>query len=229
MDVTQNESRRRFLKQLATGATVVALGGLLYEIADDNLEREARAQKRADGRVRLPPGQRLIRGLRPMGGIPYEGTNADWRLRIHGEVDREITLDFQQLLKLPQTEQLCDVHCVTAWTVLDAKWLGVRVAELAKMVGMRRSARHVIFEVYAVSGLAVNHVADWDPNFKHTQKVVELGGPVDETRVLAALAIHETPREIYRAGPEQLEIAFDKRSLHVNTRTGRVVDEGDSP
>ena len=79
--------------------------------------------------VGLPPGQRLIRGLRPMGGIPYEGTHGDWRLRIHGEVDREITLDFQQLLKLPQTEQLADVHCVTAWTVLDAKWLGACPAD----------------------------------------------------------------------------------------------------
>src|SRR6185436_10078232 len=119
------------------------------EIADDNLEREARAQKRPDGRPRLPPGQRLIRSLRPMGGIPYEGTNTDWRLRVHGEVERELTLDFQQLLKLPQTEQLADVHCVTAWTVLDAKWLGVRVAELAKMAGLKRTARHVIFEAYA--------------------------------------------------------------------------------
>jgi DMSO/TMAO reductase YedYZ molybdopterin-dependent catalytic subunit len=149
MDIATNESRRRFLKQLATGATVVALGGLLYEIADDDLERQARAQKRDDGRPRLPPGQRLIRALRPMGGIPYEGTVGDWRLRVHGEVDRELTLDFQQLLALPQTEQASDVHCVTAWTVLDAKWTGVRVAELAKMAGIRRSARHVIFESFA--------------------------------------------------------------------------------
>jgi DMSO/TMAO reductase YedYZ molybdopterin-dependent catalytic subunit len=149
MDVAQNESRRRFLQQLATGTTVVALGGLLYQIADDKLEREARAQKRPDGRPRLPPGQRLIRSLRPMGGIPYEGTTGEWRLKIHGEVEKELTFDFQQLLKLPQTEQLADVHCVTAWTVLDARWLGVRVAELAKLAGLKRSARHVIFESYA--------------------------------------------------------------------------------
>jgi DMSO/TMAO reductase YedYZ molybdopterin-dependent catalytic subunit len=145
----ENESRRRFLKQLAAGAGVVALGGLLYEVADDNMEREARAQQRSDGRPRLPPGQRLIRSLRPMGGIPYEGTNAEWRLRIHGEVERETTLDFRQLLALPQTEQLSDVHCVTSWTVLDAKWLGVRVAELARLAGLKRRAHYVIFEAFA--------------------------------------------------------------------------------
>jgi hypothetical protein len=83
--------------------------------------------------------------------------------------------------------------------------------------------------VYAVSGLAVNHISDWDPNFHHTQKIVELGRPVDEAAVLTALGIHATPREVFRAGPDQLEIAFDKRNLHVNTRSGRVVDEGDSP
>ena len=83
--------------------------------------------------------------------------------------------------------------------------------------------------VYAVSGLAVNHISDWDPNFHHTQRVVELGGPVDAAKVLTALGVHETPREVFAAGPDQLEISFDKRNLHVNTRTGHVVDEGDSP
>jgi hypothetical protein len=83
--------------------------------------------------------------------------------------------------------------------------------------------------VYAVSGLAVNHIADWDPNFTRTRREIDLGGPVDEAKVLSALAIHERPREVFRAGPEQLEIAFDKRNLHVNVRTGHVVDEGESP
>jgi hypothetical protein len=83
--------------------------------------------------------------------------------------------------------------------------------------------------VYAVSGLAVNHIADWDPNFAHSERVVELGRPVDAAAVLMALGIHETPREVYRASPRQLEISFDRRRLHVDTESGRVVDEGDSP
>jgi uncharacterized protein len=88
--------------------------------------------------------------------------------------------------------------------------------------------------VYAVSGLAVNHVADWDPSFAQYEKVRELGplpgGEAAVTaRVLEALAIAQVPREVYRASPGRLEIVFDQRSLHVDTSTGRVIDEGQQP
>ena len=89
--------------------------------------------------------------------------------------------------------------------------------------------------VYALSGLAVNHIADWDPNFKsyeHTQRVA-LPLPADDTaasrQVLGALHIAGEPRDVYRASPTQLEISFDKRTVHVDTTTGRVVDEGQEP
>ena len=144
-----NENRRQFIKKLGAGSLVVAMGGLLWEIADDDMEREARAQKRPDGRPRLPPGQRLIRALRPMGGTAGDTPLADWRLRVHGEVESELSLTFSDLLALPQTEQKSDVHCVTAWTVLDSQWTGVRVAELARRAKITRRARHVIFEGFA--------------------------------------------------------------------------------
>jgi DMSO/TMAO reductase YedYZ molybdopterin-dependent catalytic subunit len=140
--------RREFLR-LAAGASVAALGAW-WVIAPDEVERRARAEKRSDGRPRLPPGQRVLRTLRPMGGIaPDDPSVTAWRLRVHGEVERPLTLDFAQLLALPQTEQKSDVHCVTGWSVLDADWTGVRVAELARMAGVRPTARHVIFEAWA--------------------------------------------------------------------------------
>lgn len=88
--------------------------------------------------------------------------------------------------------------------------------------------------VYAVSGLAVNHVASWDPNFVNTTTTHELGGPVPDddgaasAQVLAKLGISEAPREVYREGDE-LEILFEHRTLHVTTATGHVVDEGQKP
>lgn len=89
---------------------------------------------------------------------------------------------------------------------------------------------------YALSGLAVNHVADWDPNFKRYERVHELGplaAPEDDARsadeVRARLGVRDPPREVYRAGDDQLEILFEHRTLHVTPRTGRVVDEGEQP
>lgn len=89
--------------------------------------------------------------------------------------------------------------------------------------------------VYALSGLAVNHIADWDPNFTSHERVHELGAPLagdDQAIARAALerlAIRAEPQEIYRAAPDQLEIVLDRRTLHVTPSTGRVVDEGQEP
>jgi hypothetical protein len=88
--------------------------------------------------------------------------------------------------------------------------------------------------VYAVSGLAVNHIPAWDPNFTNTTTMHEIGGPVPEDDdaagkfVLSKLGIAQTPREVAREGDE-LEILFEHRTLHVTTATGHVVDEEQKP
>jgi uncharacterized protein len=91
--------------------------------------------------------------------------------------------------------------------------------------------------IYALSGLAVNHITDWsdgDPSFKTYSHTVDVGQlPADDAAIAETLrkrfGIKQEPREIYRASPEQLDIIFDKRSLHVDTTKGTVVDEGQEP
>jgi hypothetical protein len=88
--------------------------------------------------------------------------------------------------------------------------------------------------VYAVSGLAVNHVAQWDPNFASGTTTHELGTPLptddDAAKALTMdkLGIRTPPREVYREGDE-LELLFDHRTLHVAVATGHVVDEEQRP
>lgn len=141
--------RRRFLRAaLAAGSTVVALGGGTYVYASEEEERRARANLRSDGRPRLPPGQHLLRRIKPMGGTEGDPSPGAFRLSVHGEVEQPFTIDLAQLLAMPQVEQACDVHCVTKWTVLDARWTGVRLADLAARARPKASARHVIFEAF---------------------------------------------------------------------------------
>jgi hypothetical protein len=91
--------------------------------------------------------------------------------------------------------------------------------------------------IYALSGLAVNHLTDWsdgDASFKTYSHTHELGPLSGDDQAIAddlrkKLSIKATPREVYRAAPDQLEILFDKRTLHVNPQTGNVVDEGQEP
>jgi DMSO/TMAO reductase YedYZ molybdopterin-dependent catalytic subunit len=137
-------ARRRFIQTAASGTVVLALGGVY--VLSDELTREAKAQTRSDGRPRLPPGQRVIQALRPMGGEPGDASPSAYRLRVYGEVEAPFELGFAELLTLAQTEQALDVHCVTTWSVLGAKWKGVRVVDLAERAKLKKSARYLIFE-----------------------------------------------------------------------------------
>jgi DMSO/TMAO reductase YedYZ molybdopterin-dependent catalytic subunit len=131
---------------MSAGTVVAALGGGAYVFADESEERRARASLRPDGRSRLPPNQYLLKHLRPMGGDEGDPSPGAWRLAVHGEVENPFTVDFAELLAMPQVEQVCDVHCVTKWTVLDAHFTGVRVADLALRAKVKGTAHHVVFE-----------------------------------------------------------------------------------
>jgi DMSO/TMAO reductase YedYZ molybdopterin-dependent catalytic subunit len=145
-ETPRDRDRRRFLLKAAAGAGVVVIGGILYALSGDDETRAAAGQVRPDGRQRLPPGQHLIRQLRPMGGREGDPSPSQFRLKVYGEVRKPLEIDYAELMRLPQVEQTCDVHCVTKWSVLDSEWKGVQVAHLAELAGVKDTARHVIFE-----------------------------------------------------------------------------------
>lgn len=144
--------RRRFIRLAAGGTALAALGGYYY--LSDELTAAAQAQTREDGRPRLPPGQRVLKAWKPMGGEPGDPSLEHFRLRVHGEVDAPFTLTYAELLAMPQTALAADVHCVTGWSVLGAKVKGVTLKALADRAQPRSSARHVIFE--AAHGYTAN-------------------------------------------------------------------------
>jgi uncharacterized protein len=89
--------------------------------------------------------------------------------------------------------------------------------------------------VYALSGLAVNHIADWDPSFEDYEHTHQLPAPLrgDDagiaSTVLGQLGIRDTPRDVYRSTDDQLDITFDKRTLHVTLSSGQVLEQGQEP
>ena len=86
--------------------------------------------------------------------------------------------------------------------------------------------------VYATSGLAVNHLKDWDPNFKQLNRTHQVSLPLPQddraaaSSVLASLHVSAPPREVYRASETELELVFEQRTFHVDTTTGVVHEEG---
>ncbi len=153
-ELKQAWDRRQFIKSAAIGTAFMAVGGSLVRIAADDLTKAARAEKRGDGRARLPPGQRVIESLRAMGGDEGDGDAKNFRLRVHGACKTPFEIDYAGLLKLPTVQQAADVHCVTGWSMLGGLWKGVQLSTLAEKAGMKSDARYLILE--AAHGFTAN-------------------------------------------------------------------------
>lgn len=147
------KARRSFVEKAVTGTTLALFGGVLYAFSDE-LTQNAWASATKDGRPRVPPGQRVLEKLKPMGGTPGDPKASTYRLKVHGLVERPFELSLAELLKSAPVELPLDVHCVTGWSVLGAKFKGVRVHDLAKRAGVKSGAAHVIFE--AAHGYTAN-------------------------------------------------------------------------
>lgn len=88
--------------------------------------------------------------------------------------------------------------------------------------------------IYAASGLAINHVDDWDPNYKNISRTHQIAAdlPADDAEaataiVLAQLGIDEAPTDAYMASDTELEIYFssNQRAVRVDVDTGTAFEE----
>ena len=154
--------RRKFLA--AAGGTLVSIGlpGTYVKLADAE-QLALAASTRPDGRPKLPPGQMGVKKIRTMGGTPSgTATTSNWRLHVHGEVQRPIVVSYRELLEMDQVEIVCDVHCVTGWSLLDSHWSGVRVSTIMNEVRPRKSGHFIIFQAAAgfTSNIPMSDIAN---------------------------------------------------------------------
>ena len=72
----------------------------------------------------------------------------DWRLRVHGRVERELALDFSQLLARPLIERDITLSCVSNEVggryVGTARWVGVPLRDLLEEAGVRPGADQLV-------------------------------------------------------------------------------------
>jgi DMSO/TMAO reductase YedYZ molybdopterin-dependent catalytic subunit len=105
--------------------------------------------------ARLPPGQYLTEKWPVLhaGSVPHTDL-ATWDVRVDGEVDRPLSLSWDEFTALPTREITIDIHCVTRWSRFDTSFRGVHWSELAKLVGPKPSARFVV--AHAEQGFTAN-------------------------------------------------------------------------
>ena len=105
--------------------------------------------------ARLPPGQYLTEKWPVLhaGSVPNTDL-ATWDFQVFGEVERPLTLTWDELRRLPSSETTVDIHCVTRWSRFDASFRGVHWRELAKLVEPKPHARFVV--AHAEQGFTSN-------------------------------------------------------------------------
>ncbi|MFE3327894.1 molybdopterin-dependent oxidoreductase [Streptomyces sp. NPDC059176] len=68
-------------------------------------------------------------------GIRASDTGAAWRLTVRG-ARSQVVLTREELLAMPQHESALPIACVEGWSTTDQLWSGVRLADLAALVGL---------------------------------------------------------------------------------------------
>jgi DMSO/TMAO reductase YedYZ molybdopterin-dependent catalytic subunit len=73
--------------------------------------------------------------------------SAKWSLKVAGLVDRPVVLTLGDLRRMPRTDVCVQHHCVEGWSAI-ASWQGVRLSEVAKVVGVSPAAKFVEFRSF---------------------------------------------------------------------------------
>jgi len=101
------------------------------------------------GMPALPIDQHAVRNwpVLDLGDVP-DISIKDWRLELGGLVENPVTLTWEEFLALPQSEDVSDFHCVTAWSRLNNHWAGVRFRTIAELVVPKESAAWILCTGY---------------------------------------------------------------------------------
>ena len=158
--------RRSFLGVSAATVAVAAGAGLAGRVL---AERSSVTRARAD--LHIPKPKQTVPGL--PGGVsldvpgitPFITSNnsfyrvdtaivipevdpSSWQLRIHGMVNREITLNFNELIKRPLLEDYVTLCCVSNPVegpyIGNALWLGTSLANLLREAGIQAGADQLL-------------------------------------------------------------------------------------
>jgi DMSO/TMAO reductase YedYZ molybdopterin-dependent catalytic subunit len=158
-------SRRQFFKIAGLGAVAAVAAGALARWIPSGADVAA---SRANVALPTPADIQQVSSsveLQVPGISPFVTDNADfyrvdtsfvvprltteeWQLRIHGAVDNEITLTYADLIAMPSIERMITLTCVSnevgGGLAGNARWQGVRIADVLAMAGAQAGADCVL-------------------------------------------------------------------------------------
>ncbi|WP_369226366.1 molybdopterin-dependent oxidoreductase [Streptomyces sp. R39] len=113
-----------------------------------------------------PNGFQINKTAAYAGVDPKETGEEAWRLVVTGPDGRTVRLSRPELLRLPQHSAALPIACVEGWSTADQWWRGVRLRDLAALVGYDDDPPDVLVEslqrhgAFRRGALRANQVAD---------------------------------------------------------------------
>jgi DMSO/TMAO reductase YedYZ molybdopterin-dependent catalytic subunit len=88
------------------------------------------------GMPKLPVGQTETKKwpVLDLGVLPSVPLHR-WTLTVDGACERPVALGWKDFLALDQVEDTSDFHCVTTWSKMDIRWVGVRLTDVLALAG----------------------------------------------------------------------------------------------
>lgn len=138
-----------------------------------------------DGNPITPPGQRVVEGWPVLDlGVTPQLDETTWNLTVSGLVKTVKTFNWEEFLKLPQTTDISDFHCVTTWSRLNNNWKGVKFSNIAEYCQVLPSAKFVYIKAWDgySTNLPLEEAMKYDVLLVHQWEnnplPLEHGGPV---------------------------------------------------
>ena len=107
-------------------------------------------------------------------------SSADWQLRIHGMVDRPVTLTYDDLIRLPMIDRDITLTCVSESVggnyIGNARWQGTLLAPILRKAGVHRGADQIVMR--DVNGMTIGVATDPVLDGRHSMLAVAMNGEV---------------------------------------------------
>jgi DMSO/TMAO reductase YedYZ molybdopterin-dependent catalytic subunit len=97
-----------------------------------------------------------------------------WQLRVFGMVDKEVSLTYEELLQLPLIERYVTIACVSNEVggnlVGNAKWTGVKLADVLDMAGVQAGATQIVPR--SIDGWTAGFPTEWIRDPAHPRDAI---------------------------------------------------------
>ncbi|WP_340026048.1 molybdopterin-dependent oxidoreductase [Paenibacillus sp. FSL K6-1096] len=191
-------TRRGFIKAAVGAGLAVTLGPTFIRWFGRAMQLPGTADYAASNANALVPDPLPLPDSAPPIGGGAEGSfrvytvtaipafdNSNWSFTIDGLVNKKLTWNWEEFVKLQREVQVSDFHCVTGWSVYKNTWEGLPLSKLLDLAGVQPQAVTVKF--YSGDGVYTDSLTldqarmdDIMVAVMHDGKPIpnQLGGPV---------------------------------------------------